>query len=84
MNRTELAAKLIALIQKEYRVVVTDPSADMMESLGLDSLDVTEMLFNVEEVFGVDISTEEISKCRSLDHVTDLLLGKLNGAAAAQ
>lgn len=78
MNRAELAAKIIALIEKEYSVSVTDPGAEMMQSLGLDSLDVTEMLFNVEETFGANISTAELSKCRSLDHVIDLLYTKLN------
>ena len=83
MTRPELANQLIRLVEQEYRVTVSDPSADMIQSLGLDSLDITEMLFKVEEVFSVEISTAEISRCRCLDDVTDLLLGKLGGSLQA-
>lgn len=49
----------------------------MVEGLGLDSLDVTEMLFKVEEVFAINIATKEIFACRNLDQVASLVVSKL-------
>jgi acyl carrier protein len=77
MNLPEVTNKLRQLVRDEYRIEVADGSADMVDGLGLDSLDITEMLFKVEEVFEINITTKELFACRSLDQVASLVVEKL-------
>jgi acyl carrier protein len=72
MTTQEIHAKLATLIHQKVdsRVAVEQVTLDsrLREDLGIDSLAVTEMLYEIEETFG---ATLEISRPESLQTVGD-------------
>ena len=50
--------------------------------LGLQSLDVVSILFEIEERYGVVIQEEEVPAVTTLGDVLDYLIGRINGAVA--
>jgi acyl carrier protein len=79
-----IADRVIQAIQKvKSNAVVTIDST--FESLGVDSLDAIEILFEVEEDFQVSVPTEAVKKMRNVrDVVTGIeqLLASKNPAPA--
>jgi acyl carrier protein len=51
--------------------------ASFIDDLGADSLDIVELLMEMEEAFGVEIADEELEKIRTIKDVIDFL--KLKG-----
>ena len=50
---------------------------DELTALGLDSLDLVEVMLEIEEVFGIEFSSEEIEECKHLKDVLDLINKKI-------
>jgi len=49
------------------------PEAFFIDDLGADSLDLAELLLEMEDTFDVEISTEELKKIRKIQDVIDFL-----------
>ena len=54
----------------------------MREGLGFDSLQLTELLFEIEERLNVKIADDEAMKLRTVGDLITLIDSKLNGGAA--
>ena len=54
-----------------------------LEDLGIASLDVISVLFEVEERFGIVIEAEELSDCETLGQLMDKLKSKAQATASA-
>ena len=67
--------ELSQILSKQLRVDVEkiDKSADIMEDLGADSLDVVEILMTVEEQFGLAIPEEEFPNLRTVSDLCDYI-----------
>ena len=50
--------------------------ASFIDDLGADSLDIVELLMEMEEAFGVEIADEELEKIRTIKDVIDFLKQK--------
>jgi acyl carrier protein len=50
--------------------------ASFIDDLGADSLDVVELLMEMEEAFGVEIADEELEKIVTIKDVVDFLKQK--------
>lgn len=50
--------------------------AAFIDDLGADSLDLVELVMEMEEVFGVEIADEELEKIRIIQDVVDFLRAK--------
>ena len=46
-------------------------TADSFETLGLDSLDIIEIVMELEEQFGIEIDDEDAEKLSSIDEVAE-------------
>ena len=55
------------------------PEASFINDLGADSLDLMELIMEMEEQFGVSISDEELQNIRTIQNVVDFL--RKGGAA---
>jgi len=76
MSRTDLFNQLRALIGKvaENKVdwdVVTEDT--LIESLGFDSLSVLDMLYDIQQEFGLEFDTEALVSVRTVGNLIDLL-----------
>jgi acyl carrier protein len=50
--------------------------ASFIDDLGADSLDIVELLMEMEEAFGVEIADEELEKISTIQDVIDFLKQK--------
>jgi acyl carrier protein len=74
-----LEEKVIKLVMEQLDVTAEQCllEASFIDDLGADSLDIVELLMEMEEVFGVEIADEELEKIRTIKDVIDFL--KLKG-----
>jgi len=50
--------------------------ASFIDDLGADSLDLVELIMEMEEVFGVEIADEELEKIRTIKDIIEFLTKK--------
>ena len=76
----ELAEKVLELIVEQLNVTREQcvPEASFINDLGADSLDLMELIMEMEEQFGVSISDEELQNIRTVQNVIDFL--RIKGA----
>jgi acyl carrier protein len=68
MNRTELEQKILAVIHEQKTLSPNDIRADtQLAELGIDSLDALNILFALEESFGITIPDEKARSIRTVD-----------------
>jgi acyl carrier protein len=77
----ELEGKVIELIIEQLNVTREQcvPEASFINDLGADSLDLMELIMEMEEQYGVSISDEELQNIRTIQNVIDFL--RKSGAA---
>ena len=80
--RTELE-KILTIVDDQLlkRVQVQDETV-IREGLGLDSLQLTELLFEIEERLNAKIADDEAMKLRTVGDLITLIESKLAGGAA--
>jgi acyl carrier protein len=80
--RVELE-KILTIVDDQVlkRVQVQDETV-IREGLGLDSLQLTELLFEVEERLNVKIADEEAQKLRTVGDLVTLIQTKVNAGPA--
>jgi len=73
-----LEEKVIKLIVDQLDVTKEQCvlEASFIDDLGADSLDIVELLMEMEEVFGVEIEDEELEKIVTIKDVIDFLKQK--------
>ena len=54
---------------------------DSLKNIGLDSLDLVEVMLEIEEAFGIEFESEEIVELSTLQSVLDLINTKINKAS---
>ena len=73
-----LEEKVIKLVMEQLDVTREEcvPEASFIDDLGADSLDLVELIMEVEEVFGIEIADEELEKIRTIKDVIEFLKSK--------
>jgi acyl carrier protein len=73
-----LEEKVIKLVMEQLDVTKEQCllEAAFIDDLGADSLDIVELLMEMEEAFGVEIADEELEKIRTIKDVIDFLKQK--------
>lgn len=67
---------LIEDIEIEEELI--DPDASLTKDLGIDSLDVVDIVVIIEQVFGVKIKGEELKDVKTLGRFYDFVEEKIN------
>lgn len=73
MNTREIVIKVLSSKVDVSKLTETDP----LTSLGLDSLDLVEIMLEIEEEVGVEFDGEEIAKLKTLGDVLKAIEEKL-------
>ena len=70
-----LEEKVIKLVMEQLDVTKEECvlEASFIDDLGADSLDLVELIMEMEEVFGVEIADEELEKISTIKDVIDFL-----------
>jgi len=73
-----LEERVIKIIVEQLDVTKEEcvPEASFIDDLGADSLDLVELIMEMEENFGVQIADEELEKIRLVKDVIDFLRKK--------
>ena len=73
-----LEEKVIKLVMEQLDVTREEcvPEASFIDDLGADSLDLVELIMEMEEVFGLEIADEELEKIRTIKDVIEFLTSK--------
>ena len=71
--------KLKAIIVEQFDVdeALVTPEADMQEDLGIDSLDIVEMIMELESELGVELDLED-QQITTFKELADFIESKLN------
>ena len=73
-----LEEKVISIIAEQLDVEREEcvPEASFTDDLGADSLDLVELIMEMEETFDIQIADNELEKIRTIKDVLDFLKGK--------
>ena len=71
----EVLAEKSSMDPKQIR-----PESSLVGDLGLDSLDAVEMVFELEEVYGIEIPDEQIGEFKKTIDIVDYLVERLVSA----
>lgn len=73
-----LEEKVIKLVMEQLDVTkeVCVLEASFIDDLGADSLDLVELIMEMEEKFGVEIADEELEKIRTIKDIIEFLTKK--------
>ena len=71
MNENQLATEICAAIAKQLRKPVAEvtPSKRLKEDLNADSLDLVELMMNLEEQYHITIADEDLVKMQKIQDV---------------
>lgn len=74
----KLEERVIEIIIEQLDVTREEcvPEASFIDDLGADSLDLVELIMEMEENFGVQISDDELGKIRTIQDVIEYLKNK--------
>ena len=73
-----LEEKVIGIIMEQLDVTREEcvPEASFIDDLGADSLDLVELIMEMEETFSIQITDNELQQIRSIRDVLDFLRNK--------
>jgi acyl carrier protein len=73
-----LEEKVIGIIMEQLDVTREEcvPEASFLDDLGADSLDLVELIMEMEETFAIQIADSELQQIRSIKDVLDYLRNK--------
>ena len=83
VDKMEIQEKLVTILAKHTsadRSKLT-PNKDLKLDLGLDSLDVAEIVFEMEETFGIHIPDESAERIQKISDTVDFIQEKMTEPA---
>ncbi len=82
MDKMEIQEKIVSILAKHTDVdrSTLGPDKDLKMDLGLDSLDVAEIVYEMEEAFGITITDESAERIRRISDTVDFVYEKLTSA----
>lgn len=81
MTIEEIIEKATVVLAEEFEVEVEEitPDASLKDVLGLDSLDLVDVVVLVEQHFGVTLTGPDFTGIKTFQNFYDLLNKKING-----
>lgn len=77
MDRNEVFEKLKGILADKLTVEesIIEPTSNIIEDLEADSLDIVDMLMEIESEFGVTIPDDKIEDLKTVSDVIDYIVG---------
>ncbi len=76
MERKELKTEIISLIKEVTKAENFHMDMDLMDDIGLSSIDLMDLVAKSEVKFGVKISSRDLRKVHTLGDLTDMVESK--------
>jgi acyl carrier protein len=79
MDKMEIQEKIVSILARHTSVdrSALTPKKDLKLDLGLDSLDVAEIVYEMEETFGIHISDESAERIQKISDTVDFVHEKI-------
>jgi acyl carrier protein len=79
MDRIEIQEKLIGILSKHTSMdpAAINPDKHLKFDLGLDSLDLAEMVFELESTFSISIADDAADKIQKVSDTVDFIQEKM-------
>ena len=79
LNRDEVLAKVRGHLSTELEVPVAEitESTHLRDDLDADSLDLYELVMELEDTYGISVSEEEAAKIDTVGQAVDFVAGRL-------
>lgn len=79
MDKMEIQEKIIAMLARHTSLDAGSftPEKDLKLDLGLDSLDVAEIVFEMEETFGIKITDDSADRIQKISDTVDFVHEKM-------
>ena len=79
MDKMEIQEKIVKILAKHTSLSSKSftPEKDLKLDLGLDSLDVAEIVFEMEETFGIKITDESAERIQKISDTVDFVYEKM-------
>ncbi len=74
----EIEKKVIKIIAEKFGIDESEvkPEASFIDDLGADSLDIVELVMELEEQYGIEIPDEEAEKIKTVQDAIDYIKEK--------
>lgn len=78
MDRTEIERQIIEIVRRQKTLpdAAIDPETPLTE-LGYDSLDALNIVFDLEQIFGIEITDDQAREIRTVRLMVDAVEGLL-------
>ncbi len=82
MDKAEVMEKIVELVSEQLEVSKEKILAEshFLNDLQADSLDIVDLMMQIEEVFDVQIEDEDQEKIETVGNAVDYIVGKLETA----
>ncbi|MGA2640127.1 MAG: acyl carrier protein [Spirochaetia bacterium] len=79
MDKMDIQEKIVTILAKHTSVKRSafTPEKDLKLDLGLDSLDVAEIVYEMEETFGISIPDESAARIQKISDTVDFVQEKM-------
>lgn len=78
MTRDEVVKKINQILIEEFEIEedVIDPTGNMIETLGIDSLDLVDLVVIIEKDFGFKVVNEDMANIKNLNDFYDYVTSR--------
>ena len=74
MLTSEVEARIVELVRSRYpKLQIENPGTASFQELGIDSIELLNLVFEIEDKFGIAISNEALAEVRTTDALTRLV-----------
>jgi len=79
MTREEVLAKVRGHLSSELEVPIEEvtEATRLREDLDADSLDLYELMMELEDTYGISVSEEDAARIETVGHAVDFVAGRL-------
>lgn len=79
MTREEIASKISGFLVEEFEIEgqLLEEGATLKKDLGIDSLDIVDIIVLIDREFGIKVKSEELGRLTTLGSLYDFIREKL-------
>ncbi len=80
MDKKKIIEKVNRFLTNEIEIEedLISPNANLIKDLGIDSLDIVDIIVIIESEFGIRIKSEEFKDVKTLQDFYDFIFDKIN------
>ena len=79
MDKETIVTKVNAFLVDEFEIEenILSPDALLKKDLGIDSLDIVDVIVLIDKEFGIKVKTEELGRLKTLGDLYSFIEGRL-------